>query len=494
MGLPFENGLQSTLVAMQLADRLGADTLTARQTYYASLLFYGGCTADAEIQTELFANGGLEHLHPVLFGSPREMFAGVLKSLAAGEGSRVNRTAQLAWKIPKTASGNKRHLSAICEIIGLLSDSLGLPPDVTGLFADLTERWDGKGPRRRAKQYEIPFAIRIAQVAQDAVFHALNHDVDHVASVIAQRSGAAFDPAVATAFCDAPDDILAVTRQDSAWNAVLAAEPSPHRRTIDADTSLAALGAFADLVSPHLFGHSMAVAELAARAAKVRGCSDDDVTMVRRAGLIHDLGRVSVPCAVWRRPGALSADDWEKVRLHPYQTERVLDRSAYLGSLARVAGCHHERLDGSGYHRGTPAAGLGSLARLLAAADAYQTKIESRAHRKALPPEAAAGHLRAEASAGRLDPDSVAAVLTEAGHRPGPINRPGGLTDREAQVLVLLARGLATKQIGRTLGVTAKTADHYIQRVYAKIGVSTRASAAIYAMTDGFTTWENSHS
>lgn len=494
MGLPLEYGLKTTLVAMRIADRLQLDTPTQRQVYYVDLLFYGGCTVDAEEQTEMFAEGALQHFQPVMFGSPTEAVVPLLKALGAGEGSSARRAVRVAGKLPRAFRGHKNHLAAMCEVIGLMSDSLGLPTEVTDLFPTLTERWDGKSPLRRARGDQVPVAVHVAHVAHDAVFHAIDRDPNGVAHVIEQRAGHAFDPAVARAFCEAPKEVLAAAETDSVWDDVLAAEPAPHHPAPDVDTSLAALGAFADLVSPYLFGHSSSVADLAARAAKASGYAEAGVTQVRRAGLIHDLGRVTVPYAVWQHSGALSADEWEAVRLHPYHTERVLDRSAYLRSLARVAGCHHERLDGTGYHRGTPAAGLPPEARLLAAADAYRTKIETRAHRAALSPDDAAAYLRAKADAGQLDADAVGAVLTAAGHRPGPIKRPGGLTDRESQTLVLLAKGLATKQIGRRLGVTAKTADHYIQRVYAKIGVSTRAAAAVYAMTHGYATWENSHS
>ncbi|MDN5930587.1 MAG: LuxR C-terminal-related transcriptional regulator, partial [Pseudonocardia sp.] len=196
---------------------------------------------------------------------------------------------------------------------------------------------------------------------------------------------------------------------------------------------------------------------------------------------------------VWLRPGPQTADEWERVRLHPYHSERVLSRSPALAALAAIASGHHERLDGGGYHRGMPAAGQPPPARLLAAADAYHAMTEDRPHRAALTPDAAAAELRDEARTGRLDPDAVAAVLAAAGHRPAAVTRPAGLTAREATVLTHLARGMATKQIARTLGITPKTADHYVQHVYAKIGVSTRAAAAVYAMQHGMATWENSH-
>jgi HD-GYP domain-containing protein (c-di-GMP phosphodiesterase class II) len=200
---------------------------------------------------------------------------------------------------------------------------------------------------------------------------------------------------------------------------------------------------------------------------------------------VHDVGRVAVSSGVWRKPRPLTPDEWEQVRLHGYHGERALSRSPFLSSLLAVAFAHHERLDGSGYHRGSTAAALSLPARLLAAADVYQALIEPRPHREALAPTRAGEVLREEAAAGRLDVSSVAAVLAAAGQpAPRPV-RPSGLTDRETEVLVLVARGLQTKQVARVLGISPKTADHHLQHAYAKIGVSTRAAAAVFAMEHG---------
>jgi HD-GYP domain-containing protein (c-di-GMP phosphodiesterase class II) len=210
---------------------------------------------------------------------------------------------------------------------------------------------------------------------------------------------------------------------------------------------------------------------------------------VRRGALVHDLGRVAVPVRIWQKPAPLTPDDWERVRLHAYHSERVLARSPSLGALAPVASFHHERLDGSGYHRGTAAAAITPPARLLAAADAYHAMTEPRPHRAALAPGQAAEALGLEASTGRLDPDAVTAVLEAAGQRIPRLERPAGLTEREAEVIGLLARGLQTKQVARRLGISVKTADHHVQNAYAKIGVSTRAAAALFAMEHGLTAW-----
>ena len=497
MGLPVEQGLQATVVAMRVAERLGVDEATARQTYFGCLLFYAGCTADAEVQAILFPEGALlERWTPVMFGSSREATVGVLTALAAGEGIWPKRVLRAAGRFPGAVIGYRQHVAALCEVTELIAAGFGLPTDVTGLFQNLTERWDGDGPLGLSRGSDLPLALRIIHVARDAVFQAGLRDSACSAEILGKRAGKAFDPDVVAVVLEDPNEILGSPDEASVWDVVLGSEPGAPRLLEGAqiDDALLSAGAFADLVSPDFTGHSMAVGELAGSAAAIGGCSVEESAAIRRAGYLHDLGRIGVPFAVWQRPGKVDADGWEKIRLHAYHTERLLSRSPFLAALGSVAGCHHERLDGSGYHRGLPAAGLGMPARLLAAADAYRTKTEPRPHRAALAPGQAAAHLRSEAAAGRLDPDGVAAVLEAAGHRPGVVERPEGLTARECQTLTLLARGRATKQIARALGVTPKTADHYVQRVYAKIGVSTRAAAAVYAMQHGFVTWENTHS
>jgi HD-GYP domain-containing protein (c-di-GMP phosphodiesterase class II) len=255
------------------------------------------------------------------------------------------------------------------------------------------------------------------------------------------------------------------------------------------DTALAAMGDFADLASPYLVGHSAGVAEVATAAAQRCRFEAAEIVTIRRAALVHDVGRVAVPVRIWQKAAPLSPDDWERVRLHAYHSERVLTRSPFLASLAPVATTHHERLDGSGYHRGAVAAALTRPARLLAAADAYHAMTEPRPHRPAHSPAQVTENLIQEVRAGRLDADAVAAVLEGSGQRVPRIRRPAGLTEREAEVIGLLARGLQTKQVARALGISVKTADRHVQNAYGKIGVSTRAAAALFAMQHGLATW-----
>jgi HD-GYP domain-containing protein (c-di-GMP phosphodiesterase class II) len=232
-------------------------------------------------------------------------------------------------------------------------------------------------------------------------------------------------------------------------------------------------------------GHSRGVAELAGQSAIAARVPAADVVLLRRAALVHDIGRVSVPFSVWAKPGPLSRGEREQVRLHAYHSERVLDAAGALRPLARLAGAHGERCDGSGYHRGSRAGDLPLTAWLLAAADCYQAMREPRAHRPALSATAAADELCRETEAGRLLPEAVHAVLQAAGQPRRPPRRPAGLSERECEVLGLLARGLATKQVARRLGISAKTCDHHIQRLYNKAGVSTRAGATLFALEHG---------
>ena len=493
LGVPLEHGLHSTLFAMRLAERLGVDAETASQTYYACLLFYVGCTADAEVAAETFGDDDAltRHATPSRFGSQPEMMAGILRALASSGSPAPVQALQIARGLPRAARIFRPHAVAFCEVAQMLTDRLGLPAPMPALFAHLIERWDGKGLPGGVRGEEIPLPVRIALVARDAAFQRMLGGAEFAAGVIGKRAGGAFDPAVAMRLADDAAEILALDPAVSAWEETLAREPAP-RLALEGeaiDRALGAMGDFADLASPYLVGHSAGVAELATAAARRCRLTPADLVQVRRGALVHDLGRVAVPVRIWQKPAPLTPDDWERVRLHAYHAERVLRRSPFLAELAPVASFHHERIDGSGYHRGTGVADITPPARLLAAADAYHAMTEPRPHRQALPPGPAAETLGQEARAGRLDPDAVAAVLEAAGQRVPRIERPAGLTEREAEVVALLARGLQTKQVARRLGISVKTADRHVQNAYAKIGVSTRAAAALFAMQHGLTAW-----
>jgi HD-GYP domain-containing protein (c-di-GMP phosphodiesterase class II) len=496
MGVRLEYGLRSTLVAMRLCDRLGVDPETASETYYLCLLFYVGCTAPVDVGPEVFGGDDafLTYATPSRFGSRTETARGMMRAVSPPTGSWHLRARQIAYGLPRLGVAFPGVVAATCEVARMLTDGLGLSTAVSRLFSFEEERWNGKGFPDGVGEDEIPLPVRIVHVARDAAFQHLLGDEAFVAQVIGQRAGKAFDPAIAGLVAEDATEILGFDPEASLWELVLASEPTPwlmlEGETID--QALAAMGHFSDIAVPHLVGHSGGVSQLASAAASLLAFDSGEVVTLRRAALVHDLGRVSVPVRIWEKTDPLTVDDWEQVRLHAYHTERTLVRSPFLAGLAPTASFHHERLDGSGYHRGVAAPSLDPMARLLAAADAYHAMIESRPYREALSPAVAAEALTGEARAGRLAPEAVNAVLEAAGHQNPSLERPAGLTEREFEVVRLLVRGLQTKQVARTLHISPKTADFHIQNAYRKMGVSTRAGATLFAMQHGLVTWENS--
>jgi len=282
------------------------------------------------------------HLMPVWFGEPREVVAALTRSVAPGAALPV-RALQMARKVPRAARVMPRVDVACREVARMLIERLGLPAAIGALFAHVDERWDGKGPIK-IKGEDIPLAMRIAHVARDVDVQRVLGGPQLAAAVVGERAGSALDPAIAARFVEDAEAILAIDDEVPVWNQSLACEPAP-RFVLEhggIDRALSAMGDFADLVCPLLAGHSAGVAKLASRAAQGCGFDEGEVTALRRAALVQDVGRVAVPVPIWEKPGPLTAGEWERVRLHPYYTERVLSRSPFLAALAPVATAHHE--------------------------------------------------------------------------------------------------------------------------------------------------------
>jgi HD-GYP domain-containing protein (c-di-GMP phosphodiesterase class II) len=270
---------------------------------------------------------------------------------------------------------------------------------------------------------------------------------------------------------------------------VLELEPEPQRRLDGAEleAGLTVVADFIDLKSPYRAGHSRRCAQLGADAAGVLGATGDEVATLRRAALVHELGTTAVPNSILDKRGSLTRAEFDRVQLHPMLAEQMLGRSEALAALNPVAAAHHEKADGSGYHKGLRAEATDRSGRLLAAVDVYVGLTTERADRPAFSAADAATELRQLASRGVFEQAVADAVLTAAGHQVAPSSaarsrRPGGLSVREVEVLRLAAMGLTTREIADRLFISPKTADHHIQHVYTKIEVSTRAAAALWAM------------
>jgi HD-GYP domain-containing protein (c-di-GMP phosphodiesterase class II) len=386
--------------------------------------------------------------------------------------------------------GAAEAMTAHCQVASAIARRLGLGPDVQQPLLHVFSRWDGRGIPGGAAGEALPLAIRLVHIASITEVHHRSGGVGAAIAVARDRSGGQFDPRLVEAFADCAHELLDRLSEEPSWDMVIAAEPGLARPLAgdELDSALEAVADFGDLKSPWFTGHSRGVARLAAGAARAAGFPEEAVTELQRSGLVHDLGRSGVPNTIWDKPGPLSDAERERVRLHPYYAERMLARPESLARLGAIAACHHERMDGSGYHRSLPGAALSPAARILAAADAYHAMTESRPHREALETREAAAELRAEVRAGRIHADAAEDVLTAAGHpRAGARERarPAGLTARELQVLLLVARGASSRDVARQLVIAEKTARNHIERIYTKLGVSTRAEASLYAMRHG---------
>ncbi|MFI7061914.1 HD domain-containing phosphohydrolase [Kribbella sp. NPDC050124] len=469
-----EKSIRSCLVAMRLADRLGI--VDKRTVYYATLLRHLGCTATTHEEVHLAGPRAAE-LRPLAertdINSHRESL-NYLMHVGRGAGLR-----RLQYVARTMAASEDNILLAVCEVGSMLAEHLGLGHATAEALYQNLERWDGRGTPKGLSGKEINVATRIAEVATQAVIAGQKP--------LLKRRGTWLDPFVVAEY---DDSLIADLDEIDVWQAVLDAEPRPWATTHDLDELARTFAYFVDLKSPYLLGHSTGVAKLADEAARLLHLEDAERATLRRAALLHDLGRVTVPTAVWERPGMLRRADWEKVRLHPYQSERILARSRVLEPVAVLAALHHERLDGSGYPRHAKGGELSTAARILAAADCYQALRQDRPHRAAHSADGAAEILLAQVKAGRLDGHCVKAVLAAAGQQvPGrQMSRPADLTEREIDVLRLLARGTSNADIARELVVSRRTAEHHVQHIYGKIGVSTRAAAALYAMQHGLFT------
>ena len=484
---PPEEAMRRCVIATALARRLGLDDAQVADVFYTALLEHIGCTGFAHETSvaygdELAVNAAIAPMDPSRPGD----ILGFVRAATAGR-PLGDRARGLVFTLVRGNAFGRGFGTSTCEVGRETARRLGLGEGVSRGLHEVVEAWNGKDGVRGLRGDEIALPARITAVASTAaLFDAIGGDAG-VTDVLQRRAGGLLDPTLVATFLEHQRDLMAESRDRDPRDAVLAAEPEPVR-TVAPDRLVnvaAAIGDIADLKSAHTLGHSAGVAALAVAAADRMGLDRERRDRLEVAALLHDIGRVGISNAVWEKPGPLTHAEWEQVRLHPYHGERILDRSEALRPMAAIAGMHHERLDGSGYHRAARAPQIGPEARILAAADAFDAVIHDRPHRRARSAEEAATQLATEADAGRMDHDAVRAAVAAAGVEPRPrtrAERPAGLSEREIEVLRLVARGLSNREIADRLVLSRRTAEHHVQHIYDKVGVSSRAAAALFAM------------
>jgi HD-GYP domain-containing protein (c-di-GMP phosphodiesterase class II) len=486
-GAPEDFGLRTATVAARLGAASGADAQTCSDAYYLALLRFAGCTSESDRAASVFGDeiGVGVTGFGTDWGNPREAVSMVMRHVRKDKGAIGGAIAMM--RTLARMPGMKVMQLSHCEVAVLMAERFGFDKSVQRALFQHQERWDGSGGPEGAKGDAIALAMRIAQAASDIETGHRLGGIEGARARTKRLAGRAIDPALVESFEKAASTICASVETASGWQAAMDAEPEP-RRMIEAtqiDEALRAVGDFADMKSNYTRGHSTAVSRLAEAAAKELGLGEDVARDLRRAGLVHDLGRVAVTAAIWDKPAALTEGEREKVRLHTYVTERVLSRAASLAPFAEIACAAHERLDAGGYHRRLGGNACTAPSRVLAAADVYVALTETRPHRPARSAEEAAVELKTMTPT-QLCADAVRGVLAAAGHGSTRVTRPAGLTEREVDVLRLLARGLTNKEIANELDISTKTAGHHVQHIFEKFGVTTRAAAAMCAMQKGF--------
>lgn len=487
-GLPPETSLRTALIGVSLGRACGLDAAALGDAFYAGLLHHLGCSTTSHEETRLMGDE-LElrtSLATADAASPAQMLKGAASGFARGKG-RLKRAATVARFMARAPFEVPRIFAARCEAATQLGRRLKIGDGAVRALDETYERFDGKGLPNKRKGESLSMVSRVLAVAETvALFMKLPGGDALAARMLAERAGGQLDPAVVESFVARADAIGAPARADALLGPLLDAEPRPMRVMAAEHLREVALvlADFVDLKSTFTLGHLRRVAALARRAGESLALSSADLELLEVAGLLHDLGRIGVSNAVWDKPGELDVGEWEKVRSHAQATERVLSVAEPWRALARLASSDHERLDGGGYPRGVVPASAGVSARVLAAADMYQALVEPRPHRPARSPEAAATILADEAAAGCLDRAAVRAVLEAAGHARR-VAAPNDLTARESEILRLLARGLVDKEIAARLGISHRTVHHHNQSIFAKIRVSTRGAAALFAIETG---------
>jgi HD-GYP domain-containing protein (c-di-GMP phosphodiesterase class II)/DNA-binding CsgD family transcriptional regulator len=494
LGQPQQFAMKACVLAVRIADATGAGDDEIRQVLYQALLRYVGCNADTYLMSALLGDEYVmrRDFAKIDSGHPNEVIGVVLRALrrrTVGQ-SAVTMMVTIAQGLARAPAESRALLTGHCEVAERIAARLGLGAKMQENLGQLYERWDGRGVPGGLKGEAVAFAVRVVTLAQDAIVLTEAFGRDEAKSLIARRSGGAYDPDLAALALQRFDSLMADLDQPVDAATVRALDPANDAVLTEGeiDAGCLVIADMADMRMPHTIGHSRAVAELAQAAARRMRLPENDVRLAYQAGLVHDIGEVSVPVSIWQRSGSFSDVERDAVHLHPYHSERIVGRAGgSLEAVAAVASRHHERLDGSGYYRGCRAADLSAACRILAAAELWRDAIEPRPHRAALPPEAAAARLKAAIRLGVIGSDAGVAVLEAAGQRPSNLPRGSlaGLTPREVEVLRLLAQGLSAKEVARSLAIAPKTAGNHVQNLYSKLGVTTRAAAVLFAVENG---------
>ena len=417
---------------MRLGARLGLDAKDLATLYDVSILTYVGCPVYGNESAVLFGDDIDFRAHAIevdLAGFPAMMF--MLRRAGHGT-SAFNRARQAAALMAGGGRQVVQQMADHCSAAGALAARLGLSDDVRAGIEQAYARWDGQGVPDDLSGTGVSLAARISHVAEACEVFQRTAGVEAAVDVVRSRSGTHFDPEIAELVSTDPESLFEDLDHDTV-DELLAAEPAERGSLTDdeLDEALEAIGDFCDLRCTFFAGHARGTAELVRGAAELMKLPAADADLAYRAALVHDVGRFGVPGSVWAKPGPLTANEQERVRLHVYYVERIFNRPEPLRRIGLLAATHHERMDASGYHRAVGGTMLSSGARILAVADAYSAMRQPRPYRRALSEAEAARELQADVGRRPPRPDRHRrrAGCRRAPREPLAGRRPGRADD-----------------------------------------------------------------
>ncbi len=412
-GEPPGHAVRSCLIGMRLADELGLDPATRGHLFYALLLKDAGCSANSARMAALF--GADDHVAKytskrVDWSRAYPAFVWAARTVAPGGSLRARVGRLLAIK--EEGEVTRALMQARCDRGAEIAYLLGLPPATAEAIRALDEHWDGRGQPRNLRADEIPLLARIGCLAQTVEIFVAAGGADAAWEMATRRRGSWFDPMLVEA--------LGAIRGDRGfWASLPEGDVSawePEDQVLMAgETRLYRIAeAFAGVIdakSPWTYRHSDRACVIVMSIAAVLGSGDEELGDLRRAALLHDVGKLAISNRILDKPGSLTAAEFATVRAHPLMTERILGRVPGFQHLAPLASAHHERLDGRGYPHGLTATELTMPMRTLAIADVYEALTSARPYRPAMTSARALEIIRADVPE-RLDAHAFSALET----------------------------------------------------------------------------------
>jgi len=418
-GQPEGHSLRVALIGMAIGAHLDLDPWQLSDLYYALLLKDLGCSSNAARVATSFGSDDLKVKHAfrlVDVGRPSESLPFVLRN--AGMATSPLRKVLHAVDVSLRRGGGQQELTRIrCERGADIARELGFREGTYEAIRSLDEHWDGRGHPYGLAGEAIPLYARILLIAQTVEVFWAAHGREVAVATVERRSGRWFDPRIVAAFQSVQSRGGFWSEvEDEAGLAEHVAALEPAELTLQADEAMLdrvaeAFARVIDAKSPWTFRHSERVRTLALGISRQLGLSEDRQHVLSRAALLHDIGKLGVPNTILDKPGRLDEAEFARIRRHPADSERILKRVAPFRVFAELAGAHHERLDGSGYHRGRTGDELSLEARILTTADPFEALTADRPYRAGLSATDALELLRRDGGT-QLDAGCVDALAT----------------------------------------------------------------------------------